>query len=150
MSEDYLGFEDPTERRAALGPALIAAETRGPRELSTWHDMERRAPAVAREALFTTIVDEVTLEPLPEERWEITKDRDTGEIKDEGLRWQALMAWPRVPTIEEALAAQTNARTACLAEWWDRLQTARALDEKYGWKRGPEDEANSVIALPDR
>jgi hypothetical protein len=56
-------------------------------------------------------------------------DEETGvETWDEGAsaRWQAIMRWPREPTIAEAMAWQANANARLLALFWDRLEAVSA------------------------
>jgi hypothetical protein len=56
-----------------------------------------------------------------------SEDEETGaEIFENAETWQRLMGWPRLPTIEEALAWQAWAIATMGAEMFFAIQAARA------------------------
>ena len=122
---DWLGFEDPAERKAAQGPAFFASAPKGPRELAVYEAMMRGAPHSATTVLFTRIDEETGLE-----EWDAAPPP---AYFDGGEAWMKILKWPTAPTIEQALAAQINARASLLGEWWTRLAAARAQDDALGY-----------------
>lgn len=121
---DWLGFNDPDERKAAAGPAFIVAPKVGQRELVVMEEMGRRGSADflgSTEIVFTTVD--------PETGAEIWEQPQAPDFVAEGERWQRIMSWPTVPTIADAEAFVINARRALLAAWWDRLAAARVEDD---------------------
>ncbi|WP_338830440.1 hypothetical protein [Bradyrhizobium sp. 27S5] len=119
---DWLGFEDPVERRAAQGPALVIPATLGPAELLVLEQMHRMGDDPACNRVLFVDTDEASGE-------EIWAPPAKGDRIDEGERWKAIMRWPVIPDIRDAEAFKANALAARLAKWWDRLKAARAEDE---------------------
>jgi hypothetical protein len=122
MIEDLSGGDDD-DGKPPVGPALMLGAKMGDNELRMYEFMirsgSRQFPGSA-DVMFTFLTDDgdaIWDPPVPP------------DFVDEAKRWQDLMSWPTVPTIEEARAFQTNARAALLAAWWDRLAAARAEDD---------------------
>jgi hypothetical protein len=113
MSEDFLGLEDPAERLAATGPALISHPPMGPCEIIVAEALHRKEDEPACNRLIFVAVNDETGE----------------EALDEAEDWARIMGWPRPPTVEEVQQYKINAKTARLARWWDRLSAARTADE---------------------
>jgi hypothetical protein len=122
MNEDFLGFEDPADRRAEQGPAFIVGPKTGQRELLVIEEMHRRGSAEFPGCYQITFT-------MDDENGEIWDPPVAPDYIDEGVRWQRLMRWPEIPDVESAKAHQANARRALVAAWWDRLAAARAEDE---------------------
>jgi hypothetical protein len=110
MTEDFLGFEDASERRAARGPALVVGTPMGDCELRTAEALYRRHGGAP--VLFTRTEEGV-------EEW---------DSSEEAARWQRLLGWPVTPSIEDALAWVANRRAMALAAGWEEMREARAAD----------------------
>jgi hypothetical protein len=135
MFED-LTISDEDDGGAPIGPALMPGGRVGLNELLVLEQMTRfgaRDFPGAGDIVFTAVTrdgEEIFDPPQPPDH------------RDEGERWQAIMTWPTVPTVAEAIAFAVNARRGLLAAWWDRLAAARAADEaerpgSSAPKRGP-------------
>jgi hypothetical protein len=125
MTEDFLGFGDPAEQRAAQGPAFIAGARVGPRELIVLEEMSRKGAKAfsgASDVIFTADDDVET----GAEIWDPPQPPD---FVDEGKRWQAIMRWPEIPSIADAEQFQAHVRRGLLAAWWSRLASARQADD---------------------
>jgi hypothetical protein len=153
---DFLGFEDDNEKRAAVGPAVIAAAKIGGHELRVraamhvdgareefagkihmWQTRDKMKHYNAGRVIFTSTCDPKTGEPIPEQ-WDEVRDEEKGTFESEGERWRKIMRWPvgTVPTPADAMAFMANANARLLAKWWGRLQEARALDERIARGEG--------------
>lgn len=106
-----LSLEADNEGREPPGPALIVPSVAATGcELLAHEEMHRTA------ARDFPGAGEVIFEEL---------DEATGAVDfANAARWQVLMSWPRLPTIEEADQWQKWAEARCLAAWWDRLRAA--------------------------
>jgi hypothetical protein len=128
---DDLALEQDTDGRPPPGPALVVSAPMADRELRIAELCHRFANVASRKLIFTTENEETG-----EEEWETTiiTDRATGAAtvrRIDAEQWQAIMSWPREPTIEEVLAFQANAIARAQVDLWRALQRGSPESDAY-------------------
>lgn len=140
MFDDLLLDDDPENPPLVTG-GLVVPATLADRELRICERVHRFAAIAATKLIFTMADDDGS-----NERWEptVTIDRETGIQTTRYLdaeSWQAIMSWPREPTIAEALAYQANARARLAVDTWEAMQRGSAvaaeIDPETAGRRKP-------------
>src|ERR1035437_2779373 len=110
MTEDFLGLRDDEEIKAAIGPALVVAASVLDNELHAMEEAHRRGSTLTGGqslVMFTR------------------REEDGIEIFDtieEGQRWKIMMAWPTVPSPDDAMAFAISIRATMTADAWELIR----------------------------
>ena len=128
-NNDWLGFEDDSERRAAQGPAFVAPLQYGPLEMIVRERM-RRMQAAGCSGADTVVFEE---------------DDEGTMTKEHAEKWRVLLGWPRPPTAAEAMAIKISREGKLMAAYWDELREAIAQDACDGFvpSMGPPSDSGS-------
>jgi hypothetical protein len=112
MSEDYLGLDtDETEQKR--GPALVLSPPMRNNELLAAELRHRNSGAEEfRGADMVVFIDE-----------------DGSLEHEDAARWQAIMEWPRFPTVDEVDAFKANRQALLEAAYWETMREAVEKDD---------------------